>query len=64
MKIHITIEANYDYEETLERLGIEVEGCSREDVEEQIQNAIDQMACGEGVLSQWEWVEEPEWEDE
>ena len=44
-KIRITVEANYDQEVTLDSLGIQM-----------IQDAVDQMAAGEIVISQWEWV--------
>ena len=55
-KIRITVEANYDQEVTLESLGIETEECTAEEVEQMIQDAVDQMAAGEIVISQWEWV--------
>ena len=57
-KIRITIEANYNHEVTLESLGIEPDDCTFiEELEEKIQDAVDQMAAGEIVISQWEWVD-------
>ena len=55
-KIRITVEANYDQEVTLDSLGIETEECTAEEIEQMIQDAVDQMAAGEIVISQWEWV--------
>jgi hypothetical protein len=64
MKKRIDIEANIGRNfDLMEELHIETDGRTKEDVEAEIQETVDQMGCGEHVHSQWSWVTEPEWEE-